>query len=226
MVYKTHILPLSIREHSFQVECLENLDASVDEMFAELERRKSQEMLEELCPYFGVVWPAAQALGEWMSENLSTQLKGRTFLELGCGLALPSLLAARLGAKVTATDLHPDVPIFFERNLRRNIAKQAPTPVFAPLDWRQLPEQAAPWDWIVASDVLYERSYAGTLLTFLERHLSRGGQALVADPQRPFCERFEKQIQESSLRFEKHVWPVNGSSQPCVIYHLDRKDAS
>lgn len=226
MVYKTHILPLSIREHSFQVECLENLDASVDEMFAELERRKSQEMLEELCPYFGVVWPAAQALGEWMSENLSTQLKGRTFLELGCGLALPSLLAARLGAKVTATDLHPDVPIFFERNLRRNISKQAPTPVFAPLDWRQLPEQAAPWDWIVASDVLYERSYAGTLLTFLERHLSRGGQALVADPQRPFCERFEKQIQESSLRFEKHVWPVNGSSQPCVIYHLDRKDAS
>lgn len=226
MVYKTHILPLSIREHAFQLECLENLDASVDEMFAELERRKSQEMLEELCPYFGVVWPAAQALCEWMSENLSTQLAGKTFLELGCGLALPSLLAARLGAKVTATDLHPDVPIFFERNIRRNIASSFPTPVFAHLDWRQLPKQTAPWDWIVASDVLYERSYAGTLLTFLERHLSQGGQALVADPQRPFCERFEKQIQDSPLRFEKHIWPVKDSGQPCVIYRLDRKDAS
>jgi predicted nicotinamide N-methyase len=226
VVYKTHILPLAIREHSFDLECLENLDASVDEMFAELERRKSQEMIEELCPYFGVVWPAAQALSEWMSENLSTQLAGKTFLELGCGLALPSLLAARLGAAVTATDLHPDVPIFFERNIRRNLAGGNATPVFVHLDWRQLPEQAAPWDWIVASDVLYERSYAGTLLSFLERHLSRGGQALVADPQRPFCEQFEKQIQESSLRFEKHTWPVKTPGQPCVIYHLDRKDPS
>lgn len=224
MVYKTHILPLSIRGHSFELECLENLDAAVDEMFSELERRKSQDLLEELCPYFGVVWPAAQALCEWMSENLSTRLAGKTFLELGCGLALPSLLAARLGAAATATDLHPDVPIFFERNLRRNFANHSTLPLFAPLDWRQLPQQSAPWDWIVASDVLYERSYAGTLLTFLERHLSRGGQALVADPQRPFCERFEKQIEESSLRFEKHVWPVTSSSQPCVIYRLERKD--
>lgn len=186
-------------------------------MFVELEKLGSQELLEELCPYFGVVWPAAHALCAWMVEHGDARFAGRSFLELGCGLALPSFLAARFGAGVSATDLHPDVPKFLARNLDRNALAQVR---FRTLDWRSdtSSSEAETWDWIVASDVLYEKEYAQTVVDFLLKHLSPSGTAVISDPQRPYCEGFEKLLRSAPFVVDKSQRSVPGCAQTCAVF--------
>ena len=98
-----------------EVECLRSLDDTIDAFFAEYERTNRAELFEGLCPYFGVPWPAGLALAKLIDEE-AEKWRGREVLEIGCGLALPSLVLSRAGALVTATDLHPDVPHFLDRN--------------------------------------------------------------------------------------------------------------
>src|SRR5688500_15138002 len=100
--------------------CLESLDATIDRIFEVLSREGRGELLKELCPYFGCIWPAARVLTRALLEAGEARLMGRSLLELGCGLAMPSFVAARLGAQVTATDCHPDVPEFLAINMRQN----------------------------------------------------------------------------------------------------------
>lgn len=55
-------------------------------------------------PLFGLVWPSAQKLADLMQ---TWELKGKRVLELGCGLALASLVVHRREGNVTASDCHP-----------------------------------------------------------------------------------------------------------------------
>jgi len=61
-----------------------------------------------LRPEYGLLtWPCSIVLADFLWE-IRTELRGRVVLELGCGTALPGILAAKLGAQVTLTDLEAD----------------------------------------------------------------------------------------------------------------------
>ena len=182
-------LPYELRLHtehigafSLAIATLADLDRAVDDLCADYERRHAEDELErDLCPYFGVVWPAARGLCQVLA-GMADEIAGRTFLELGCGLALPSLLAARLGARVTASDLHPDVPLFLGRNLEINgLAPEAI--VYRELDWRT-PDGAHTYDLVVGSDILYEAGHPEPVARALAAHVGPGGRIVLADPGR------------------------------------------
>jgi predicted nicotinamide N-methyase len=106
-------------------------------------------------------------------------------LELGCGLALPSLAAALCGARVLATDWSPDAIAVLELNANRNDV----TLESALVSWSE-PEPLvvrAPWDLVLAADVLYERRNVDELLALLPR---LGDEVLLADPGRPHAKSF------------------------------------
>jgi release factor glutamine methyltransferase len=50
----------------------------------------------------------------------ATVRPGQAFLEVGCGAGLVSLVAARTGAAVTATDLNPHAVALLQHNARQN----------------------------------------------------------------------------------------------------------
>jgi predicted nicotinamide N-methyase len=79
-------------------------------------------------------------------------------VELGCGLGLPSLVAAARGADVTASDWAADAVEL----LRENAARNGLTVRAEVRDWRE------PWlerfDIALAADVLYERRNVEPLL--------------------------------------------------------------
>jgi release factor glutamine methyltransferase len=50
----------------------------------------------------------------------SLPLRGRTFLEIGCGSGVVAMCAARAGAKVTAVDINPDAVRCTKANAERN----------------------------------------------------------------------------------------------------------
>ncbi len=103
-------------------------------------------------------------------------------LELGCGLGLPSLAAALRGADVLATDWAEDAIELLRRNAERNGASLR----LARVRWSE-PEpflRAAPWDFVLGADLLYEARNAEQLGELLPR---LGGEVLLAEPGRPYA---------------------------------------
>ncbi len=137
---------------------------------------------EEFLPYWAEVWASGVVLASVVAER---ELSGARVLELGCGLALPSLAAALRGASVLATDWSPDAIAVLELNAARNgVSLES-----ALVSWSE-PEPLvahAPWDLVLAADVLYERRNTEELLALLPR---LGGQVLLADPDRPHAKTF------------------------------------
>lgn len=155
----------------------------------------TSERLEELCPYFGVIWPGARALADAVAA-LGADLRGRRVLELGCGLAAPSLVAGLLGADVLATDYHPDVPGLLARNLARNAV---PGVRYAAVDWRREADLPAGFDLVLAADNLYLPELVPLVLRAIERGLAPGGRALVTDPGRPYLQAFVDRAEEAGF---------------------------
>src|SRR3954451_24843078 len=60
---------------------------------------------EEYLPYWAELWPSALGLAEAVG---AADVAGRRVLELGCGLGVPSLVAALAGAEFLATDWSPE----------------------------------------------------------------------------------------------------------------------
>jgi len=137
---------------------------------------------EEYLPYWAELWPSGQALARRVSAR---SLRGARVLELGCGLGLPSLAAALAGGRVLATDWSPDAIGLLEANAARNGARLE----IARAAWEApgaLVERA-PWDLVLAADVLYERRNVPVLLDLLPR---LGAEVWLADPGRPAAPEF------------------------------------
>jgi predicted nicotinamide N-methyase len=136
-------------------------------------------------PLFGQLWPSGQQLAAYMATR--ALVPGESILELGCGLALASLVSHRRGALVTASDCHPLAGPFLLENLRLN--------ALAPMRYchgawgadtgsPQAPRVSGRFDLIMASDVLYERDDGGTLPAFIQQHATARGEVLIVDPSR------------------------------------------
>ena len=82
---------------------------------------------EEFLPYWAELWPSGVALARMLSGRA---LRGARTLELGCGLALPSIAAALAGARVVATDWSPDALELAELNAARNGVSRTVSQVF------------------------------------------------------------------------------------------------
>src|SRR3954454_11018908 len=130
-----------------------------------------------LVPYWSVLWRSGIALAH---ELAGAALDGLRVVELGCGLAAPSIAAARSGARVLATDADPEALELVRRSAELNYVSVET----ATIDW-ECPDKLvarAPFDLAVAADVLYERRAVAPLLDLLPRLAPR---AWVADPGRP-----------------------------------------
>ena len=169
---------------------------------------------EEFLPYWAELWPASVALACAVS---ALRVRGLRVIELGCGLALPSIVAALGGAEVQATDWSPDAIRAAALNAERNGARVAtelvswadPEPLLA----------GAPWDVVLGSDLLYERRNVEELLELLPRLVEGGrGEVLLADPGRPLEPEFLE-------RAAAGVWQITsepGGLQRVRLHRLRR----
>lgn len=141
-----------------------------------------------LVPYWSVLWRSGVALGRALAASPEA-VAGKRVVELGCGLGVPSLVAARAGAAaVLATDAEPEALELLERNSYANGLRVETLLV----EWSE-PEELidrGPFDLVLAADVLYERASVALLLKLLAR---LAGEALIADPGRPGAAAFLEQ---------------------------------
>lgn len=133
---------------------------------------------DERLPYWAEVWPSSIALARALPELVPA---GTRMLELGCGIGLVSVAAARCGISVLATDYYVDALLFTRRNV---LADSGIDPDTQLVDWRAWPHDIGRFDRVVASDVLYERPYAALVADALAASLTDDGVAFIADPGR------------------------------------------
>ena len=165
---------------------------------------------EEFLPYWAELWPSGLALAE---EVAALPLAGRRVLELGCGLGLPSLAASLAGADALATDWSPDAVALLRANAARNEVELE----VESASWFEPDPLAAraPWDLVLAADVLYERRNVEPLVALLPR---LGSEILVAEPGRPAAGEFLERARETW-----HVETRVLRESPTVrLYHLTR----
>lgn len=151
---------------------------------------------DERIPYWANVWESARVLAEDLAGSSG---RGLSFVELGCGLGLPALVAARQGFTVTATDYEEAALEGVRFNAAANgLEGRVATRI---LDWRS-PEAFGPFDRIVAADVLYEQHHAAALAAVIDLLLAPHGLALVADPGRLKADAFPPACRSRGLVVE------------------------
>jgi predicted nicotinamide N-methyase len=146
-------------------------------------------------PLFGLLWPSGVQLAAHMVVR--PPAPGLAVLEIGCGLALASLVCHRAGIDITASDRHPLAESFLLANLTLNR--------LGPLRYRHGDWAVAPaavpdvrvsgrFDLIIGSDLLYERDDGATLAAFIARHAAPGGEVRIVDPDRGNRPAFNRQM--------------------------------
>jgi predicted nicotinamide N-methyase len=182
-----------------------------------LQPRESAELPDDggvewapIAPYWSVLWRSGVALAR---EVDGLELIGRRVIELGCGLAAPSIAAARAGATVLATDASAEAVELAKRSAALN-GVRIDTAVAG---WAEAGELTAlaPFDLVLAADVLYEEASLAPLLELLPR---LGPQAWLADPGRAPA--------AALLEQARSRWAVETTSRGIVEIHrldLDRE---
>lgn len=114
---------------------------------------------------FGQLWPASRALAKAVKR---IDVRNRRFIELGCGLALPSLVLKSRGADIVASDRHPLSKRFLEYNAAIN---DIAPPSYLDLAWDDAESHtdAGQFDVIIGSDILYEPDHAEMLADLIDR---------------------------------------------------------
>ncbi|XP_076011959.1 uncharacterized protein mettl21ca [Genypterus blacodes] len=139
---------------------------------------------ESIDSYGGNIWPAALSLCHYLDTHREQlNLMDKAVLEIGAGTGLLSVVAALLGAWVTATDL-PNMLSTLRVNLSRNTRGRCRhTPQVAALSWDHELEQTYPtsiyhYDYVLAADVVYHHDFLDELLATM-KHFCRPGTTLV-----------------------------------------------
>ena len=156
-----------------------------------------------LSPYWAVMWRSGVALARELDAE---ELSGCRVLELGCGLGLPALAAARGGAKVFATDSESEPLELLDRNAAENDLEIETSAA----DWF-FPEALigrGPFDLVLAADVLYFDVAVDALLDLLPRLAPR---AMLADPGRPGGTDFVRRAGE--------LWEIETRTRGVVSIH-------
>jgi predicted nicotinamide N-methyase len=139
-------------------------------------------------PIFGLLWPSGRVLAHAM---LSFEVEGKRILEVGCGLALASLVIHRRGGDITASDCHPLGGAFLLENLRLN---DLPAMKYETGNWARSNPALGLFDLIIGSDLLYDRDQPRALSNFIDLHSATTVEVLIVDPDRGNQPRFSRNM--------------------------------
>jgi predicted nicotinamide N-methyase len=139
-------------------------------------------------PLFGLLWPSGHVLAGAM---VLFEIEGKRILEIGCGLALASIVLHRRGGNITASDIHPLAAVFLTENLLLN---NLPALKYQVGNWSESNSALGKFDLIIGSDVLYDREQPERLSQFVSAHSAQRVQVLIVDPNRGNQSSFSKKM--------------------------------
>ncbi len=182
--YQVHFEPLTVQEHRLNILRMSDLEQILD----------GKNPLKDVAafPFWVKIWEASLVLADLL---LGLPHKEQTtLLELGAGLGVPGLAAAKAGVKASLSDYEEHILDF----QRVNAAASAIDDVsFILLDWKNPPEDLPKFDVLAGAEILFREEFFQPLLQVMRRALKPGGVVYLAHDVRrqslhPFLQMAEK----------------------------------
>ncbi len=199
---------MSLSAGSFEIKNIsfENLDIRFAEVknpekyFDELLKNDPghPDVEDERIPYWCELWPSSIALSGFLVKHPAL-VRGRTVLEIGCGLGLSGIVATALGGMVTLTDYIQDAIDVAAFNWKLNFESE---PAVKILDWRE-PENFGRFEVLLASDVAYESRSFKSLIKAIKLLLKKDGIVLISEPNRKFSRDFFDELKENGFHLNE-----------------------
>lgn len=194
------LCPMRKREFTFGTENLtlwttKDIDPLLDRMMSKHEL--DPEIADDQMPYWAELWPSSLLMAEVL-VNQAPKLPEGEFFEMGCGPALPGILAARLGKQGTVSDYLEEALWLAELNVKENgVSDQVK---IQRMDWREPLSKKVPW--ILANDVAYEKRAFRPLVDCWNDMLAPGGQIWLSEPGRSVAKGFFQLLEEEQWQTE------------------------
>ena len=182
-----------------------------------------------LLPYWALVWPSGLALAEALMANPGA-IQGMRALELGCGLGTTATATLTCGARLVVADCFAETLLFCRYNTLRNAGQQPRTLL---LNWRtptgrEACLRHAPYDALLAADILYEQDDLEPLLDLVPRLLAPDGTFWLAEPGRRVSQAFVRVALERGWRDEpmayERIWPTEDKPVRVVVHRFQPVD--
>jgi predicted nicotinamide N-methyase len=176
-----------------------------------------------LLPYWALVWPSGLALAETLLAHPEA-LRDKRTLELGCGLGTTAIAALATGASLSVADCFAETLLFCRYNALRNAGRQPRTLL---LNWRtpagrEACVARAPFDALLAADILYEQDDLEPLLELVPRLLAPAGAFWLAEPGRRVSRAFVETAAARGWRDEatayERIWPTEEKPVRVVVH--------
>ena len=158
-------------------------------------------------PYWAHLWSGARVLADVIPPHAGS------VLEIGCGLGLPGLVAARRGARVTFLDRVPEALAFVRASAAANDVVGAH---FVVAD-ATCPVVRARFDLVLVAELLYDRALFGPLAAALARAIAPGGRALLTDAGRTDTAAFYPALDAAGLRWRATERVVREERLPVTV---------
>lgn len=170
---------------------------------------------EVLDPHYGMyVWPCAVVLAQYLWTR-RRELRDKTLLELGAGVSLPGVVAARCGAKVILSD-SAKTPQCLDNCRRSCEANGLQDVAVLDLTWGEVSPDLVllpKLDVILGSDVFYDpQDFEDVLVTVVF--------LLRKNPTAQFWTTVQERSADWSIEVLLHRWKLN-----CVDVRLETFDA-
>lgn len=176
-------------------------------------------------PYWALVWPSGLALAETLLAH-PDMIRGKRALELGCGLGTTATAALICGARLAVADCFAETLLFCRYNTLRNAGRQLRTLL---VNWRTAAGReaclaAAPFDALLAADVLYEPEDLEPLLHLVPRLLAADGVFWLAEPGRRVSQEFVRAAlaagwHDKPTAYER-IWPTESKAVRVVVHRF------
>lgn len=170
----------------------------------------------ERLPYWADLWTSSVELARWCLTDPS--VAGASVLEIGCGVGLPGIAAAKAGGIVRMTDVDPDALRFARFNALKNLPDTVMHGSLSVglLDW-DTPGSIEAVDLILGGDVIYERSTFDRLLDLFNLALRSSGTAVLTDPGRAVGRAFLERAAERGYDVRSETQEVVRDSRSTTV---------
>lgn len=169
-------------------------------------------------PLWAKLWEASGILASYLA-NLSPDPR-KTMLEIGCGLGLAGIAAAKAGHRITLTELNPDALNFARANALANGCAEL---VVEKLDWNE-PTLAGRFDYIVGSETVYKSEDINGLDVLFDRYLSPGGTVILAEGvRRTGVDFWERMRHRYDIQARRQTLQSDEGIRHVVLFRLRQK---
>ncbi|WP_428566818.1 MAG: class I SAM-dependent methyltransferase [Solidesulfovibrio sp. DCME] len=166
--YDVRFEPVTIDGQTLEILQIADLEALLDRLVATAGTGPIE------LPYWAKIWPAAMLLAHFLPHLGPGE--GRSLLELGAGLGICGLFAAKRGFRTLITDIHPDALLFAKINILQNGLADTADVARADFSADRLGRR---FDVVLGAEVLYLEDLYRGLSKFLLAHLAADPAAEV-----------------------------------------------